>query len=150
MILRPNSPLIDRLITVGIDPRYETFLASGVPLVDYPGETLQCRNELDRTNWMELRDLCREAIAAEKAYYAANELPDPVDGWGAGLITEPGIRTTSNAYIRPTVAATLAILATITTWAFAGQANWWRMKDEARACTTPAALEAIDLEQGWP
>lgn len=148
-MLRPNSPLIDRRI-LDIDARYVAFLSGGVPLADYPGETLQCRNELDRTNWMELRDLCRQAIEAEKAYYAANELPDPVDGWGAGLITAPGIRTTSNAYIRPTVAATLAILATITAWAFEAQANWWRMKDEARAATNRQDLEAIDLEQGWP
>ena len=148
-MLRPGSPLIDRRI-IAIDARYLTFLGSGVPLANYPGLTLQCRNELDRTNWMELRDLCRQAIAAEKAYYAANNLPDPQAGWGAGLITVPGIRTTSNAYIRPSVAGTLAILATVTTWAFDGQANWWRMKDQARACTTPEALEAINLETGWP
>ena len=148
-MLRPGSPLPERRI-IAIDARYNAFLSGGVPLADYPGETLQCRNELDRTNWMELRDLCRQAIEAEKAYYAANNLPDPEAGWGAGLITAPGIRTTSNAYIQPTVAATLAILASITTWAFAGQANWWRMKDEARACTTREALEAVNLETGWP
>lgn len=133
-----------------INARYEAFLAAGFPLADYPGETLQCRNELDRTNWMELRDLCREAIATEKAYYAANGLPDPVAGWGAGLITAPGIRCTSNAYIRPTVAATLTILAALSAWAFAAQANWWRLKDDARSLPTREAVEGLDLEAGWP
>lgn len=150
-MMRPGSPLIDRRIETGIDPRYVAFLAVGYPPANHPGETLQCRAEgPDRTNWMELRDICRNAIAAEKAYYAANNLPDPVSGWGSGLITAPGIRTTSNAYIRPSVAATLAILEALSTWALTAQANWWRMKDEARACTTPDALEAINLETGWP
>lgn len=149
-MLNPSSPTRGRKVTVAITPAYEAFLAGGFPLADYPGETLQCRNELDRTNWMELRDLCRQAIIAEQDYYAENNLPDPVDGWGAGLITEPGIRTTSNAYIRPSVAGTLTILAGISAWAFAAQANWWRLKDLARDVTTREALNAIDVSEGWP
>ena len=71
-MMKPDSPLIDRRI-LDIDARYAAFLSGGVPLTDYPGETLQCRNEMDSTNWMEIRDLFRQALETEKSYYAAKD-----------------------------------------------------------------------------
>lgn len=118
-----------------INARYEAFLAAGFPLADYPGETLQCRNELDRTNWLALKDICDEALVAEL---------------GDELIPAPGIRCTSNEFIRPTYAATWAMMRDLRAWVLAAQANWWRLKDEARTVATPQALEALDLEAGWP
>ena len=35
-----------------VNDRYVAYLELGMPLADYPGETIQCRNELDRTNWL--------------------------------------------------------------------------------------------------
>lgn len=133
-----------------VNRAYDAFLLTGVPLADYPDETLQCRNELDRTNWMELRDICREAIAAERAYYEANELDPPEAGYGAMPITAPGIRCTSNNFIQPTVAETLVILDGIRTWAMAAQANWWSLKDAVRDAETNAELNAIDVTEGYP
>lgn len=132
--LAPTSPQRDRRI-LAADAAYAAFLAPGFPLDDYPGETLQIRNELDRTNWLTLKDICAEAIAA---------------GVGDLTIDAPGIRCTSNAFIRPTYAETFALMQALRAWAMLAQANWWRLKDECRSVTTRAALEAIDMGSGWP
>ena len=132
--LSPNSPQRDRRI-LAADAAYAAFLAPGFPLDDYPGETLQIRNELDRTNWLTLKDICAEAIAA---------------GVGDLTIDAPGIRCTSNNFIRPTYAETYALMQGLRAWAMQAQANWWRLKDECRSVTTRAALEAIDMGSGWP
>lgn len=119
-----------------VNARYAVFLAGGMTVDFGQGpETLQCRNELDRTNWMELRDICREASAA---------------GFGDAPIPEPGLRCTSNAFYRPTFDETLTLLAGLRQWALTGQANWWRLKDLVRDCPTRDALNDIDLEEGWP
>ena len=130
-----------------IDAAYTAFLIGGMALADYPGETIQCRNELDRTNWFELRDMCRQAITAEKA--AWDGLP-PTPVWGNYPITAPGIRCTSNRYVQPTVAATLVMMSAVSGWALVAQANWWRMKDLCDAATTDDDLRAINLDEGWP
>lgn len=130
-----------------VNAAYEAFLAGGMPLADYPGETIQCRNELDRTNWFELRDMCRQAIAAEQAAWDGQ---GPTPNWGNYPITAPGIRCTSNAYVQPTVAETLVIMGQVSAWALVAQANWWRMKDEVRAAISNDQLRAIDLSAGWP
>jgi hypothetical protein len=132
--LAPTSPQRDRRI-LAADAAYAAFLAPGFPLDDYPGETLQIRNELDRTNWLTLKDICAEAIAA---------------GVGDLTIDAPGIRCTSNAFIRPTYAETFVLMQELRAWAMQAQANWWRLKDECRSVTTRAALEAIDMGAGWP
>lgn len=136
-LLLANSPQRKRRVN-DINTAYEAFLAVGYPLEDHPGETLQCRNELDRTNWLTLKDICAEAIAAEA---------------GGELIPAPGIRCTSNAFIRPTYASTFALLQALRAWAMQAQANWWRLKDAARdpaVTPTSEALEALNLEEGWP
>lgn len=106
-----------------------------MPLADYPGETIQCRNEWDRTNWLGLKDICAEAMAADL---------------GDELIAEPGIRCTSNVFIRPTYADTFELMRQVRTYALAAQANWWRLKDLARTVSTIRELNAIDLTEGWP
>lgn len=147
-MLSPTSPLRDRLLE-RINTRYDLFLAGGYPLADYAPETIQCRNELDRTNWIELRDMCRQAVADERAFYGAMETPLP-DVIGDYPIPAPGIRCTSNAYIVPTVAETLSMLDLMRDWAKAAQENWWVLKDAARTAPTREALASIDLGEGWP
>lgn len=135
--LAANSPIRLRAIKDKVDPRYDQHLLGGIPLdaLGYPGERLQCRNELDRTNWLALKDICFEAISAEL---------------GAALIPEPGIRCNSNNFIRPTFAETFTLMQHVRTWAMQAQANWWRLKDLCRAAPTAQELEAIDFEEGWP
>ncbi len=124
---------------------YKAFQAPGVPLADYPGETLQCRREtVDEDNWQELRDICRGMIALEREWFPEREV------FGEFLIPEPGIRCTSNRFIRPTANATLIILDTVRAWAMAGQANHWRLKDLCWGAPTREALEAVDMTEGWP
>lgn len=115
---------------------YDAFLAGGFP-VTYAGqaETLQCRRNVDETSWLYLQSKCERASVA---------------GYGAELIPEPGIRCTSNRFIRPTVDETLAILTDLGIWAEAAQANNWRMKDAVRDAESGEALNAIELGEGWP
>jgi hypothetical protein len=120
--------------------RYLAHLAGGFPLADYPGETLQCLTDRDRTNLLWVQKKCEKANAL---------------GVGDMQIPEPGLRCTSNRHIRPTVAETLAILEGCGTWAEAAQANNWKHKDAIRdmeAVTSADAarfLQAIDLDAGW-
>lgn len=135
--LAADSPIRDRAIKDKVDPRYDRHLMAGIPLdgQGYPGERLQCRNELDRTNWLALKDICFEAISA---------------GFGDAPIPEPGIRCNSNNFILPTFSETFALMQHVRTWAMQSQANWWRLKDLCRSAETIEDLEAIDLEEGWP
>lgn len=131
---RPIEALKERRVEE-INRRYDAFLAGGYPLADYPGETLQCRNELDRTNWLTLKDICFEALMADL---------------GDALIPAPGIRCTSNNFIQPTFAYTFELMRSLRAWAFQAQANWWRLKDLARSQTDWRELEAMSIDEGWP
>jgi hypothetical protein len=146
--LTTNSPQRDRRI-LAADAAYTAFLAPGFPLDDYPGETLQIRNEMDRTNWLGLVKKIEWALRDEVLFYEDLGLPVP-DVLGDYPIPEPGLRCTSNAFIRPKVKDVLTIMEGLLTFAEAAQANWWRLKDECRSVTTRADLEAIDMGAGWP
>lgn len=125
-----NGPLLK------VNARYDAFLAAGFPVtLEGNAETLQCRNELDRTNWLTLIGICQEAITAEFGDYP---------------IPEPGLRCTSNTNYLPTFAETLELLKALRAWAAAAQGNWWRLKDAVRDAPTRQALFAIDLDEGWP
>lgn len=130
---RPTFP--DRKLE-DVNRAYAAVLASGFATADFPGqpeaETLQCRNELDRTNWLGLVVACQANIAAEN--------PD-------GLTT---IRCTSNRMYDVTYAETLGRMYVLLGQAQAAQQNWWRMKDLVRDALTNADLRAIDLTEGWP
>lgn len=131
------------------DAAYTAFLTGGYPLEDYPGETLQCRNELDRTNWLGLTQKCEWVMRDERLFYEALELPAP-EVLGDYQIPEPGIRCTSNAFIRPKLYEVIGLMEGVLTYAEAAQANWWRLKDLCYAVTSRQALEAIDMSEGWP
>lgn len=135
---RPIGALISRKIGE-IDRKYAAVLASGFPTADFEGqpepETLQCRHELDRTNWIGLLLQC-QAMAAL--------------GLGEELIPEPGMRCTSNRMYRPTFDGAQARLWVLFAQAAAAQANWWRLKDAARAAADWRELERLDLDEGWP
>lgn len=119
-----------------IAARYDALLQAGFPIAGYPGELLQCRDEMDRSNWFEVRDLCRELIASDPLLANA---PFP----------DPGLRCASNNFVQPTLGEVLAILAGMRSWVFAGQLNLWRLKDAVEACASREAMNAIDIEGGW-
>lgn len=121
-----------------VDARYRLLLAEGFPTADFDGqpepETLQCRHELDRTNWFGLLIKC---LAARDA--GAGEVP-----------MDPPIRCTSNRMYAVTYADALERMFVLLGQAGAAQANWWRLKDLVRDCERREDLALIDLEEGWP
>lgn len=137
MSARPIGALISRKIGE-IDRRYAAVLASGFPTSEFEGqpapETLQCRNEHDRTNWLTLMGLCGEAVLA---------------GFGDELIPVP-IRCTSNRMYVVSFEDCLERLRVLRSQAAAAQANWWRLKDVARSVSDWRELERLDLDEGWP
>lgn len=121
-----------------IDARYQAFLAQGFDTADFEGqpepETLQCRNEYDRTNWLGLVVKCQAAIVL-----------------GAGDLTmDIPIRCTSNRNYFVTYNDALGRMFGLLQLVAQAQANWWRLKDAARACERRSDLAQIDLDEGWP
>jgi hypothetical protein len=123
-----------------VNAKYAAVLAAGYPLEDYAGETLQILTDRDRTNWLYVQSKCEKAAAA---------------GFGEAPYPEPGLRCTSNNFIRPAISEVLQILDAMGVWAERVQASVWRLKDavaavEARTVSDAARfLDAIDLDAGW-
>jgi hypothetical protein len=121
-----------------VDAAYQAVLGQGFATADFAGqpepETLQCRDELDRTNWLGLVFKCQFAIQA-----AAGEAP-----------IDPPIRCTSNRMYAVTYNDALSRMLVLLAQVGAAQANWWRLKDLVRAAASNDALRVIDLSEGWP
>lgn len=119
--------------------RYLAQLGAGFATADFEGqpepETLQCRNELDRTNWLGLVVKCQLAIAG---------------GFGDVLEAGTRIRCTSNRMYQVTPNDALSRMAVLLGQADQAQQNWWRLKDLTRDAQTREDLDAIDLDEGWP
>jgi hypothetical protein len=117
---------------------YEAVLQGGFATAafeDQPEpETLQCRDELDRTNWLGLVLKCQFAIQAEAGDF-------PID---------PPIRCTSNRMYAVTYNDALARMLVLLGQVGAAQANWWRLKDEIGLAKSGEGLMGIDLTEGWP
>ena len=114
---------------------YVEFLSGGMPCVlAGVSETLQCRNELDRTNWLTLIGICNEAIAL-----GAGAFPIPV-----------AIRCTSNRSYTLSYTDTLILMKNLRAWAAGAQANWWRLKDLVATVASGEDLNTINLDGGWP
>jgi hypothetical protein len=143
--LAPASPLRGRAIE-RINAHYEAYLGQGFPTADFDGqpepETLQCRNELDRTNWIGL------LIKAQAVAVIASQTEDP-DAVMAQPC-DPPIRCSSNRMYRPAWSSVLARMYALLDQAATAQANWWRLKDAARSAETREALQGLDLDEGWP
>lgn len=118
-----------------INAEYAARLAVGFPVtLDGLAETLQVARDVDRTNWITFLGICDEAVAA---------------GIGDDDAAFP-IRTTANRNHVVTYAEGAQIVRDLRAWTGAAQANWWRLKDEARQAQTAQALNAVDIKQGWP
>lgn len=125
-----------------VNAAYDAYLQQGFPTADFPDqpepETLQCRDELDRTNWLGLIVECQVAIAT-----------DPQNAPGAN-IPDPGLRCTSNRMYVVTYAEAMSRMFSLLGMVQQAQANWWRLKDLVRSAATSEELNAIDLTEGWP
>lgn len=144
MFLSPTSATRKRRIK-DADAAYAAYLAAGFPTEAFDGqpepETLQCRNELDRTNWLALLALC-------EAQQRAADMAD--DQTLMDALAPVPLRATSNRMYVVTYASAKARMFALLAQAASAQANWWRLKDECRSAPTREALEAIDMTQGWP
>lgn len=100
-------------------------------------ETLQVARDVDRTNWL--------VVARRYEKLVAQDLGDE---FGLAFL-----QTTSNNRYLMTPNQALAIIEALTDWGLYAWFNWNRLKDAARdpAVTPDArALEALNLEEGWP
>jgi len=124
-----------------VNAAYAAFLQHGFPTADFEGqpepETLQCRDELDRTNWIGLIIECQAAVAAD---------PLNVDA----PIPAPGLRCTSNRMYVVTYGDAMQRMFALLGSVQQAQANWWRLKDLVRDAATGEDLNAVDLTEGWP
>jgi len=137
VLLPASSPLRTRRIQ-RINERYWAHVGAGYPVtLEGNAETLQIAREVDGINWLTVKGICEEGIAA-------------------GLGDEPGLmflQTTANNRYYMTFNEALAIIRDLRSWGLASWSNWNRLKDAARdPAQTPTrkALEALDLEEGWP
>lgn len=118
-----------------INAEYERRLALGFPVVlGGSDETLQVARDVDWRNWLVFLGICDEAVLA-----GVGDQP-------AGM----PIRTTLNHNYVVTYDEGAQIVRGLRTWGALAQANWWALKDAARAATTAEALNAVDITQGWP
>lgn len=118
---------------------FDSRIANGYPhtfMVEGEGvdETLQCRNDTDRTNWLDLKDSCNDAIA-----------------FGIGSETCPiPIRCTSNRQYNVSFSEAATIMRDLRTWMGALHASLWAKKDAIEAASTFEELDEIDVTEGWP
>lgn len=114
---------------------YAAKLAIGYPVtLGGNAETLQCRNEHDRTNWLGL-------LAGAQAGVAA----------GAGAANYPiKIRATSNAEYTVTNAEAVSLMFGILGWAGGVLAAYWAVKDAITEAGNTPTLNAVDIEAGYP
>lgn len=135
--LSPSSPWREGRLAQ-VNAHYAAYLAAGFPTAEFDAqpepETLQCRDELDRTNWLGLLMKCQAKIAMGRG-------EEPCD---------PPIRCTSNRMYAVSHEEAQARMYGLLDQVGQAQANWWRLKDAVRDCPSREALSLIDLEEGWP
>ena len=97
------------------------------------GKVLQTRNLEDRTNWLISQASYSAAVAA-----------------GQGAVEGAEFRTADNSTYTLSYADGLNVLLGMAAWGAACMSNSWTLKDAARAAEDQAALDAVDVESGWP
>lgn len=115
--------------------REAVFAAGFTPSIGpLSGHTLQVRNDQDKINWL-----------TSQASYAA------AVGAGAGAVSGATFRTADNETVVVTYAQGLTVIVQdMAAWGAAIMARSWVLKDEIEAAEDEAALDAIDINTGWP
>lgn len=121
-----------------INARYAAHVGPGYPIVlEGNAETLQTARDVDGINWLVVKDLYEEIVAAE-----LGDVP--------GLAF---LQTTANNRYYMTANEALQIIRDLRAWGLASWDNWNRLKGAARdpeQTPTGADLEALDIDEGWP
>ncbi|KQS55888.1 hypothetical protein ASG17_07510 [Brevundimonas sp. Leaf363] len=98
------------------------------------GHTLQVRNETDKINW----------LTSQASYSAA------VMG-GHGAVMGATFRTADNETVVASFAEGLQVIVVgMATWGQQIMGRSWVLKDQIDAAPDRAALDAIDINAGWP
>lgn len=136
-LLPAGHPLRARRLAE-INARYDAHVGPGYPVtLEGAAETLQVAREVDGINWLTVKGICEEGVAA-----GAGDVP--------GLMF---LQTTSNHQYVMTYNEALAIIRDLRAWGLASWANWNRLKAAARdpeQTPTGEHLEALNLDEGWP
>ena len=115
--------------------RLDTLLTGGftVPTGTLAGKVLQTRNLEDRTNWLISQASYSAAVAA-----------------GQGATENASFRTADNETIVLTYIEGLTVLLGMAAWGAACMGVSWALKDQIAAAADETALDAIDIDAGWP
>lgn len=97
------------------------------------GKVLQTRDADDRINWLVSQASYSTAVAA-----------------GQGEAMGANFRTIDNQSITVSYAEGLNALLAMAAWGAAAMDNSWALKDAALTAQDQAALDAVDVEAGWP
>lgn len=97
------------------------------------GKVLQTRDVEDRTNWL-------TSQAAYSAQVAA----------GNGTVEGASFRAADNSTTTVSFAEGLTVLLSMAAWGAQHYAASWALKDAIDAAEDDTALDAIDIEAGWP
>lgn len=97
------------------------------------GKVLQTRDLEDRTNW----------LISQASYSAA------IAG-GMGAVEGAEFRTSDNANFVVTFSEGHSVLLAMAAWGAACMRRSWALKDAIAAAEDDEALDAIDIESGWP
>lgn len=118
-----------------INAKVEAVLSGGftVPTGVMSGKVLQTRDSTDRINW----------LVSQASYSAA------VAG-GQGAVEGAKFRTADNDTFTMSYADGLNVLLAMAAWGAACMDTSWALKDAVNAAIDETALDAVDIEAGWP
>lgn len=131
----PTLAELKALASSATQARCDAILTGGYrpPTGPLAGQTLQLRNNLDRTSWLTSQAAYGAAVAA-----------------GAGAVTGATFRTAENITTTMTYAEGLGILLDMAAWGASVYAACWAIKDAIAGAADITALDTVDLEAGWP
>lgn len=136
--LTPSFASLKEQKRAAVDAKRDAVLLGGFTVPSevstaLAGRVLQTRNETDRTAW----------LTSQAAYQAA-----VLNGQGAveGAIFRPQDNVTTTV----SYAEGLNILLAMAAWGAAVYGRSWDLKDAITAAVDSAALDAVDVESGWP
>ncbi|WP_274626580.1 hypothetical protein [Arvimicrobium flavum] len=118
-----------------INARRDALLTGGytVEAGVMAGKVLQTRDVDDRNNWLVSQTTYTIAVGA-----------------GHGAVEDAHFRTEDNVSFTLSYADGQAVLLAMAAWGAAVMRNSWTLKDAVTAAADDAALDAIDIEMGWP
>lgn len=123
-----------RALNAQVNEKLAAVMAAGFTPATGPlaGHTLQLRDLEDRANWQDSRRRYKEYVDE-----------------GAGELPGATFRTAANVNVGCTFAEGLQALNDMEAWGWRMMMRSWTLKDQVKAASDRAALDAIDINAGW-